>query len=146
MGAPIVRSWRTWQGPEVRRRDRIFWMRNAARIAILLMLLAALPLRGYASVLMSLCDTHHGGASSSQEHTHEHGDGHDHDSDEGSANPSHAASVCSICASCCAGSGLAPDAPQLAVFQAPGCDRIPFFDQLASGFVPEHRDRPPLSR
>jgi hypothetical protein len=120
-------------------------MRRTAKTLIFVLLLAALPLRGYAGVLMALCEGHHGGAAAVQEHAHEHGDSHPHGSDDGAGSPSHAASVCSICASCCANASLAPDAPHVAAFRAPGSDRIPFFDRRASGFVPEHFDRPPLA-
>ena len=119
-------------------------MRHAARIALLALLLAALPLRGYAGVLMALCESHHGGVAVADGHAHEHGDSHQHDADEGAGNPSHAASVCSICASCCASAGLAPEAKHGIVFQTPDTNRIPFFDRQVSGFVPEHLDRPPL--
>lgn len=120
-------------------------MKGAIRIALLVMLLAALPLRGYAEVLAALCGPHHGGAAAAQEHVHEHGDGlHQESGDDGGV-PVHAASVCSICASCCAGASLAPDAPQGAVFQAQGSDRVAFLDRRAAGFVPAQLDRPPLA-
>lgn len=120
-------------------------MKNAARIALFVMLLAALPLRGYAGVLMALCEAHHGGAAAAQEHVHEHGNSHHDDSGNGGGNQSHTASVCSICASCCAGASLATDALHVVLPQALGTDRIAFFDRRTSGFVPEHFDRPPLA-
>lgn len=120
-------------------------MKRASRLILFAMLLAALPLRGYAGVLMALCESHHGGAATAQEHVHEHGDSH-HDSGDDVESPSHAASVCSICASCCASAGLAAQSMQLGVvFQPPGTNRIPFLDRQVSGFVPEHLDRPPLA-
>jgi len=120
-------------------------VKRTCRIVLLVMLLAALPLRGYAGVLMALCESHHGGAAVAEDHMHEHADSHHHDSDEGAGGPSHAASVCSVCASCCAGASLAPDAPRVAVVQSPVSDRIAFFDRPTSGHVPEHLDRPPLA-
>ena len=119
-------------------------MKHAARIVLLAMLLASLPLRGYAGVLAGLCASHHGGAAVVEDHAHKHGDSHQHDADDGAGNPSHAASVCSICASCSASAGLAPEAKRGIVFQTPDINRIPFFGRQASGFVPEHLDRPPL--
>src|SRR5687767_2721985 len=116
-------------------------MKYAARIALLALLLAALPLRGYAGVLMALCEGQHGGATA-EAHAHEHGeDHHDHTADT-SGGSTHAASTCSFCASCCAGAGVAPDVPRIAVFQSPGSDRIAFSDRCPSGFIPEHLDRP----
>ena len=120
-------------------------MKHAARIALLAMLLAALPLRGYAGVLMALCEGQHGGAAAAEAHTHEHGEGHHGDTSDNGDVPTHAASMCSFCASCCAGAGVAPDVPRVAVFQSPGSDRIAFSDRCTSGFVPEHLDRPPLA-
>ena len=122
-------------------------MKHAARIALLALLLAALPLRGYAGVLMALCEGHHGGTGTSQDqHAHEHDDSHQHEAPGGdSDNPSHAASMCSVCASCCAGAALAAPSSLGVVSQPPGTTRIAFLVRQVSGFVPEHLDRPPLA-
>ncbi len=121
-------------------------MRHAVRIALFALLLAALPLRGYAGVLMALCEGQHGGTGTSQEqHAHEHDDSHHHEAPGGdSGNPSHAASLCSVCASCCASAGLAAPSSLGVVFQPPGTTRITILVRQISGFVPEHLDRPPL--
>ena len=123
-------------------------MKHTARIVLLALLLAALPLRGYAGVLMVLCESHHGGAVAAEAQAHEHGDSHHHDAGAGASGgaggTSHAASVCSICASCCAGAGLAPDTNYGVAFQAPDSNRIPFFGRQVSDFVARHLDRPPL--
>lgn len=116
-----------------------------SRILLVVVLVAALPLRSYAGVLTALCESHHGGATVAEEHMHEHPDGHHHDSDEGAGGSSHAASVCSVCASCCAGASLAPDTPRVVMVPSPVSDRIAFFDRRTSGYVPEHLDRPPLT-
>ena len=123
-------------------------MKHAARIALLAMLLAALPLRGYAGVLMALCEGQHGGGITAQDHGHEHerGESHHHELSDGDSESSvHAASVCSVCASCCASAGLASEAHHGVAFPSPDSYRIPFFDRQISGFVPEHLDRPPLA-
>ena len=120
-------------------------MKRACWIVLLALLFAALPMRGYAGVLMSLCEAQHGGAPAAQEHAHEHGDSHHDDTADSGGVPTHAASMCSVCASCCAGASLAPDAPRAAAAQVTGSDRIAFFDRSSSGFVPEHLDRPPLA-
>ena len=119
-------------------------MKCLSRWLLLVLLLAALPLRGYAGELMAPCGAHHGGSAAAQEHVREHGDSYHHNSGDGGT-PAHTASMCSICASCCAGASLAPDANALVAFPAPGIDRISFFDRRASGFIPEHFDRPPLA-
>lgn len=121
-------------------------MKHAVRIALLAVLLAALPLRGYAGVLMALCEGHHGGAAAVQAHANEHGDSHHHEaSDDGAGTPAHAASVCSVCASCCASAGLAAPSIQGAVIQLPGTCRISSLDRQVSSFVSEHLERPPLA-
>ncbi len=117
-------------------------MRRTAKALILVLLLAALPLRGYAGVLMAFCEAKHGGAPAAMEHAHGNGESPHHG--DGMPGPSHAASACSICASCSASASLAPEVDHGVVFQAPGTDRIAFFDRQVSGFVPEHLDRPPL--
>ncbi len=121
-------------------------MKHAARIALLAMLLAALPLRGYAGVLMALCEGQHGGTGTSHEQAHEHDDGHQHQAPSGdSGDSSHAASMCSVCASCCASAGLAAPSILGVVFQHPGTPPIPFLVRQVSGFVSDHLDRPPLA-
>lgn len=119
-------------------------MRRAAKTLILLLLLAALPLRGYAGVLMAFCEANHGGAAAALEHAHDAGAEHHHDSDDSTPGPSHSASACSVCASCCASASLATGAKLAVTFSAPGTYRIPFFGGQVSGFVPDHLDRPPL--
>jgi hypothetical protein len=119
-------------------------VKRLLRLVLLASLLAALPLRGYAGVVMSLCEGHHGGGAT--EHVHDHGDGNAHDAhDEGSGTPSHVASVCSVCASCSLGSGLAVTSNASLVVPPPGMLRIPFLVRQVSGFVPEHLERPPLA-
>ncbi len=120
-------------------------MKRVYRILLFALLLAALPLRGYAGVLMTLCESHHGGAAVVEGHVHEHGESHDHDANGSTDDPSHAASVCGMCASCCAGAGFAPEANHGISLQPPATHRIPFLGRQVSGFVPEHLDRPPLA-
>jgi len=116
------------------------------RTLLFALLVAALPLRGYAGVLMALCEGHHGGVAAAHEHVHEHDDEHHHETHgSGGENPAHAASACSVCASCCAGAGLAAQLIQGVEFQPPGSLRIPFLDHRFSVFVAEHLDRPPLA-
>lgn len=118
-------------------------MKRAARIALFALLLAALPLRGFGGVLLGLCEDHHGGGVASEAHVHERADGRSNGSGDGD-HAAPVASICSLCASCCAGAVLAPDTIRDVSFRAPSNTRIPFFDLLVSGFVPEQPDRPPL--
>ena len=118
-------------------------MRGALKTLILLLVVAALPLRGNAGVAAELCAAHHGGAQAAHAAEHDHDSAHEqggHDGDHPSS-----ASVCSHCAACSVGASLAPDSARpVAVFHA-GADRIPFFGARTSGHVPEHLDRPPLA-
>lgn len=122
--------------------DTIFPMRRVARFLIVLLLLAGLPLRGYAAVAAALCEAHHGGAPVAHAAEHDHGSAHEHETNDGDRHP--IASVCSICASCSVGATLAPDSVRPVATSAAGADRIPFFSKQASGHVPRGLDRPPL--
>lgn len=118
-------------------------MRGALRILVALLIVAALPLRGYAAVAAELCSGHHGGdqAAHAAEHDHESThqvDGHDGDHP---ASPS----SCSHCASCSVGTSLAPDAARRVAAVISSAERIPFFGARKPGYVPDHLDRPPLA-
>jgi hypothetical protein len=118
-------------------------MRNVSRALILLLMLVALPLRGYAAVAAELCAMHDGGAQAAQAAEHDHDSAHE----QGGQNGDHpsTASVCSHCAACSVGASLAPDSARpVAVFHA-SAGRIPFFGACTSGHVPQRLDRPPLA-
>lgn len=115
-------------------------MRSAVRFLILLLLVAALPLRGYTALAADICAGHHGGAMAAQATDHEHGSDHGHEAPD---HPSSSSSSCSHCASCSVGASVAVEAKQITLPVA-GSDRIPFFDRRKSGYVPDHPERPPL--
>jgi len=115
------------------------------RTGLLVMLLAALPMRAFAGAWMVPCDAHHGGATAAHEHVHETGDAGHGDSGADGEMPAQIASTCSLCSTCSAGASLAPEAPLAALPEAAGSDRIIFFDRRSSGFVPGNLDRPPLA-
>ena len=121
--------------------DRISCVRSFLKILIVLLIAAALPLRGYATVAAELCAGHHGGVQAA------HVADHDHDHDSSHDAPGHGgdhASICSHCASCSVGATLASDTPRSVSAVISGADRIPFFDARKPGYVPDHLDRPPL--
>lgn len=120
-------------------------MKRTCRILLFAFLLAALPLRGYAGMVMALCESQHGGAAVAETHMHEYGDSHRADSDQGAGGPTHSASVCGVCASCCASAGLAVPSIQGVVIQTLGTSRVSSLDRQFAGFVPEHPERPPLA-
>ena len=116
-------------------------MKGVARILVVLLIVAVLPLRGYAAAAADLCAEHHGGAQA--EHVHDH----DHEStiaQSGHGGEHSSTSICSHCASCSVGASFAAEsAPQLSALIG-GADRIPFFDARKPVHVPDHLDRPPL--
>jgi len=116
-------------------------MRGVAKILIVLLVLVALPLRGYAAIAAGLCDAHHGGIVTA----HAHADGHGEASQTGETETTGFASVCSLCATCSVGASLAPDAARAVAFAPAGASAIPFQGSSASGRVPETLDRPPLA-
>lgn len=121
-------------------------MSMIARILILFLAFAALPLRGYAALAMDLCEMHHGGVPAAHHAAHDHGaaDGHGaHDSGDhdGGSGPS----ICSMCAGCCVGVSLASNPAQPVAIVAPAPHRIPFVGTHASGHIADRLDRPPLA-
>ncbi len=114
-------------------------MRSLSRLLILLLLVAALPLRGYAALAADVCADHHGGTVAAHSH-HDHGSDHKHEAPDGNSSTS---SICSHCASCSVGASVAPEAKPITLPIA-GNDRIPFSDRRKPGHVPAHPERPPL--
>ena len=120
-------------------------MRSVCKILIVLLVVAVLPLRGYAAVAAELCAGQHGGTQAAHAGDHEHD--HGHEANHGA--PEHggdvpANSICSHCASCSVGASLAPDVSRAVAVLIAGTDRIPFLDARRSGHVPDHLERPPL--
>lgn len=112
---------------------------------MVVLLLAALPLRGYAAIAAGLCDAHHGGTATSQAAVHEHADGQSQEADTSNkSESSDFASVCSLCATCSVGASLAPDALREVALASAGACAIPFYGFIASGLAPDTLDRPPL--
>ena len=120
-------------------------MRGVAKILIVLLMLAAVPLRGYAAIAAGLCDAHHGGPAATHAAAHAHAGDHGDDSQTGNTKPAGFASVCSLCATCSVGASLAPDESRQVAFAPAGASAIPFHGSSASGRVPDILDRPPLA-
>ena len=119
-------------------------MRTLLKTLLVLALFAALPLRGYAGVMVAHCDAHQGGDQAAHQSVHEHGSEHGHGSQDGEADQSAFASVCSLCAACSVAAPLVSDSPRPVAFAPQGASRIPFLERHAPGFSPDHPDRPPL--
>ncbi len=110
-----------------------------------MLLLAALPLRGYAALAAALCETHHGGAPAAHLAVHDHDSDHEHGLHEDDQEGSASASICSMCAGCCVGAFFAPDSVHPTLVDARSAERILFLGTWVAAQVPEHRDRPPLA-
>ena len=112
----------------------------------MLALFAALPLRGYASAIKSLCDAHHGGTQTTQleQALHEHAAGHNHAPQPPASHDSGTATLCSLCATCSVGAPLAPESPRMVMLDVPRVARIPYITRYVPGVSPDPRDRPPL--
>jgi hypothetical protein len=129
-------------------------MLQRAKLLLILFVLAALPLRGYAGALMQLCgDGHHGQASvvtQAAEH-HSHPDAHagthadangGGDVPQASAGHDHEhGGSCSACGDCCAGALGAPASTPF--LDRPATQAIAFFGHPFSGITLENAERPP---
>lgn len=116
-------------------------MQGVSRILIVLLMLVALPLRGYAA---ELCPTRHGELPVSHASAHDQVAEHKHGSEAGNFGHADSASVCGQCTTCCVGASLAPDERALVAVAPTRATAIPFDGLAASGRVPDTLDRPPL--
>ncbi len=123
-------------------------MRRFAKLAIVIVVLVAVPLRGYAALAMAFCEQHHGMPATSQGLHH----GMDHDAlehNDGAAH-GHAGSVtlsssCNLCSACCVNASVVADSAGGVSLGWQAAARIPFLDVPASGVVTEQLDPPPLA-
>ena len=125
------------------------------RKALVWLVMALLPLQGYAAATMISCGPMHARMSSPAVHEHHHEAGGDHshhqhdhaapaDADEERSNIGDLMKFkCSACASCCTGSAApSPVLPAVVADAAHGV-RIPFFETPRDSIVPDGLDRPP---
>ena len=106
-------------------------MSRKFKYAVLLLLVALMPLRALATVTVGFCAMHHHGPASVD---------HDHDgAPHGAGNDQ-----CDSCVEHCASASvvLAADLPSP---PAAGSHRIATLERLAAGFVPDPLDPPPLA-
>ena len=119
-------------------------MPRIAKLMILLLMLAALPLRGYATAVKDLCDAHHGGPAQ-QQVLHEHSGEHGHDGHNDDTSQSGTASLCSLCSVCSVGAPAVSDSLRPVAFGAAAALRIPFLLRFGAEPSLERLDRPPLA-
>lgn len=126
-------------------------MNRVLRAVVTCLLLAALPLQGYAAAGMVFC---HGGdvTGGAVEHHHDDGvlDGHAHPhdtatttADDGAPNLHDAMhGKCSVCSSCCSAAAI-PSAAIAASALAPRAAPIPDLERASPGQASARLDRPP---
>jgi hypothetical protein len=116
-------------------------MSRRIQILIVLLLIALVPIRAIASVAIGFCVAGH---QSAAEHAHDGGDHGpaQHHGDEAPGDVNHS---CSYCAAHCTGAVFVAPADAARFPVSATAAPIPFGERLASGFVPEHLDRPPLA-
>jgi len=107
------------------------------RIALLILLVALLPLRGLAAVSGGLCAFAHEHGAASHAHAHDHGSSQGDDQRDG---------ACSSCAEHCAGTAFAPNTAAPAWLAVVGLQPGSFESHIGLGLYAERLDRPPLSR
>jgi hypothetical protein len=117
-------------------------MAKAAKIAVLLVLVALLPLRALAAATIGFCAfAHQHGAAHSQVGS-DHGMPHSH----GDASHSdHSNSSCSSCVEHCSSASFAACTPLTDVLDAGKSTRPAFDAGAAVGFVPDQLDPPPVA-
>lgn len=110
---------------------------------LIVLLLAALPLRGYANAIQTLCEAHHGGVPVAEAHAHAPGDNrgvHDGDAEQPGFS-----SLCNLCSTCSVGAPLVADVPRAPALVAPGSAPIPFVLKFRPDVPLDQLDRPPLA-
>lgn len=123
-------------------------VKRFAKLAIVIVALAVLPLRGFAALAMTICESHHGAPAATQavDHggLHQHAPGDEapkHDHDEGAP----LASACSLCSACCVNATSAAEPSQTLAFAPQRALRIPFFDAPFEGVFHKLPVPPPLA-
>lgn len=116
-------------------------MSRCIQTLIVLLLIALVPMRAIASVAIGFCVAGHQPAAV---HAHDGGDhgAAQHHGDEAPGDVNHG---CSYCAGHCTGASFVALSDAARFPASANAAPIPFGEQLASGFVPEHLDRPPLA-
>ncbi len=127
-------------------------MKRAFHTFLLWLLIAALPLQGFAAALQASCGTsaHHAAAEtaapaqSHAQHDHEASAGHHDDTgDTGDIAAKHKHSSCSACAACCIGAIAPPSASLASMAYSNARPAVSAPAPLLTGFIPPGLERPP---
>ena len=126
-------------------------MRKLFQIIVLSLLIVGIPLQGFASTTMLLCnETQSAATHADTARYHQHDETvagqHDHDGASSHSQGSHDPdSKCSVCAACCIGAGIAAAVFQLLPSRAPSAGIIAFNSAHFYRITPERLVRPPVS-
>jgi len=118
-------------------------MPRALKLAVVLMLMALMPLRAVASVTIGFCATgHHGEAAHASAPAHG-GEAHGHHGDSPPAKP--VESSCNVCAEHCSSAAFAIPVVAVTEPQPTGADHTALAERHFPLHVPSQLDRPPLA-
>lgn len=124
-------------------------MKRAFHTFLLWILIAALPLQGFAAALQASCGTsaHHAAAdmvAPAQSHAqHDHQASAGHDDDAGDTAAKHKQSSCSACAACCIGAIAPPSVSLASMAYSNAQSAVSSPAPLLTGVIPPGLERPP---
>jgi hypothetical protein len=123
-------------------------VKHFAKYAIVIVALTVLPLRGFAALAMTFCESHHGTPAAAQ--AVDHGGLHQHAQGDETLKQDHGdgaplASACSLCSACCVNATAAAESSQALAFAPQRTARIPFFDAPIQGVFHKLPVPPPLA-
>ena len=110
---------------------------------VLALLIALLPLQGFAAIVMPLCQQEPA-ASALDAAAHSHPGGHDHAHEAAASDHDHPLAAGDFGSDhCCTASAFALPVVAITLPAAPGSERSLFFAASVSGHIPEQPQRPP---
>lgn len=129
-------------------------MNRVLKTFLLWLLLAALPLQGFAAAVQTSCDplAHHGSSEigiQAQSHHHESDDATEPSTEASakltgdSVGTKHKSSFCSACATCCVGAVAPPSVSLLIRVYSSAFPVVSSLSPLVTGFIPAGLERPP---
>jgi hypothetical protein len=110
--------------------------------AFLILLLAAMPLRGMAGVIADFCEPQHHGAGQT---THAECDGCENDAAHNDEPGDDSNAKCGHCSACSVNASLVSESARVISYTGSGALPILFRDRSLAARFPERLDRPPLA-
>ena len=110
--------------------------------AVLILMLAAIPLRGMAGVIAAFCEPQHHGAG---QMTHAECDGCEHHATYHEEPGDDPTAKCGHCSACSVNASLVSESALGIAYADSGASPISFLDRSLPGRLPARLDRPPLA-